>query len=318
MCKTISRREALAASAAVAGAAMGLGPVATTLAASQPPARKDPFRYCLNAALVMGYQLPLAEQIELAARAGYDAIEPWIRDIRRHEEEGGSLSDLRQRIAELGLTVESAIGFAPWIVNDPRRRAEGVEQMRRDMEAVARIGGTRIAAPPAGASKDDPIDLLDAAGRYRTILEIGDSVGVVPQLEVWGPSPALHLLGEAMFVVLESRHPRACLLPDFYHIHRGGSSLEGLGLLSPRAIHVFHMNDYPDKPRAQLNDSDRVFPGDGVARLPHLVRQMYDNGCAPVWSIELFNRQYWDRYDPPTIARIGLEKMKAVTAAALA
>ena len=318
MANTISRRDVLAASALAAGAAMGLGPAAVAKAAPNPSTKDDPFRYCLNAALVMGYKLDIVQQAELAAQTGYDAIEPWIRDISDYEKKGNSLPDLKKRIADLGLTVESAIGFASWIANDPQQRAKGVEQMKRDMALVTQIGGTRIAAPPAGATRGDKLDLLEAAARYRTILDAGDAIGVVPQLEVWGPSLNLHLLGESMFVVLESGHPNACLLPDFYHIHRGGSSLDGLKLLSGQAIHVFHMNDYPDTPREQLKDADRVFPGDGVAPLPKLVRQMHDNGCVPVYSIELFNPVYWDTYDAPTIAKIGLSKMKRVTAAALA
>ncbi len=121
-----------------------------------------------------------------------------------------------------------------------------------------------------------------------------------------------------MFVVIESGHPQACLLPDFYHIYKGGSSFEGLMMLSPQAVQVFHMNDYPDIPRATIADKDRVFPGDGIAPLPELLRGMRSNGVVPVLSIEIFNREYWEKYDAKTICEIGLTKMKAVTAASLA
>ena len=77
------------------------------------------------------------------------------------------------------------------------------------------------------------------------------------------------------------------------------------------------MNDYPAIARDKISDKDRVFPGDGVAPLVKLVREMFDNGCVPVFSIELFNREYWARYDAPTITRIALQKMKAITAKAL-
>src|ERR1017187_1623112 len=53
----------------------------------------------------------------------------------------------------------SAIAFPEWIVEDPGRRAQGLEQVRRDMEAVAQIGGRRIAMPPAGVQHENGIAL---------------------------------------------------------------------------------------------------------------------------------------------------------------
>ena len=59
-----------------------------------------------------GTPRPIVEQVEIAVQAGYDAIEPWVREVRQYQESGGSLKDLRKRIEDGGLTVESAIGFA--------------------------------------------------------------------------------------------------------------------------------------------------------------------------------------------------------------
>src|SRR5690606_34648850 len=93
---------------------------------------------------------------------------------------GGSLKDLRKRIADLGLSVASVIGFPEWIVDDDARRAKGLEEARRSMDLTAQIGGARLAAPPAGATKES-LDLDKVAQRYRALLELGDSLGVVPQ-----------------------------------------------------------------------------------------------------------------------------------------
>ena len=93
--------------------------------------------------------------------------------------------------------------------------------------------------------------------------------------------------------------------------------LTGLKLLGPQAIHVFHMNDYPaDPPRATINDSHRVYPGDGVAPLKQILRTLDANGCRCVLSLELFNRDYW-KQDAEQVAKTGLEKMRAAVADAL-
>ncbi len=320
--RSVARRRFLRDAALTGGAlAFAGGATATSAVASSAPHSSDgpvAYRYCLNSALLRGYKLDIVQQVKLAASTGYQAIEPWLSDLNQYAERGGSLADLKRQIADAGMTVESAIAFAPWIVDDRDQRLQAIEQMKKDMDVVAQIGGTRIAAPPAGATRGQAIDLLVAAERYRKILEVGDGVGVVPQVEVWGFSANLHRLGQSMFVVIESGHPKACLLPDFYHIYKGGSSFEGLKLLSSSAVQVFHMNDYPDIPRDKIGDSDRVFPGDGVAPLPHLLRQMRHNGVVPVLSIELFNRDYWKQYDAKTICEVGLQKMKEVVAASLA
>lgn len=224
-------------------------------------------------------------------------------------------ADLRKRIADLGLTAESAIGFAPWIVDDPARRAQGLEQARREMELVSRIGGTRIAAPPAGAVHDEVLDLVAVARRYRSLLEAGAKVGVVPQLEVWGFARNLSRLSESTFVAMEAFHPDACLLLDVYHLYKGGSGFEGLRQLGPHAVQVMHMNDYPAIPRERIEDKDRVLPGEGVAPLGMILGILRDDGCAPALSIELFNEGYWKQHDAPALAALGLQKMKAATAA---
>ena len=275
-----------------------------------------PFRYCLNTSTIRGQELGIEEEVSVAGAAGYDGIEPWIRSITQFVDRGGRLEDLRRRIEDAGLTVDSAIGFAQWIVDDPARRREGLEEARRDMEMLRSIGGTRIAAPPAGAAQGPKLDLLAVAERYRALLELGEEAGVVPQLEVWGFSNNLSRLGETLLVCAEASHPQACLLPDVYHIFRGGSGFGGLQLLSDAAIHVFHLNDYPADPsREQMTDAHRVFPGDGVAPLTEILRLAGGQGRHVILSLELFNREYWER-DAVEVARTGLEKMRAAAAAA--
>lgn len=308
-----SRRELLTTSGALLGTGLAGALTAQAASAAAPKADADspPFRFCLNMSTIRGQKLGVVEQVELAAKAGYDSVEPWMREIDAFVKAGGSLRDLGKRISDLGLTVESAIGFARWIVDDDDERQKGLEQAKRDMDTLRQIGGKRIAAPPVGATNQTDLDLFAAAGRYRALLELGREMGVVPQAEVWGFSKSLSRLGETTFVAVESGHLDACLLPDVYHIYKGGSDFAGLKLLGPQAIHVFHMNDYPaDPPRATINDSHRVYPGDGVAPLNQILRTLQDNGCRCVLSLELFNPGYW-KQDAQVVAKTGLEKMRA-------
>jgi 2-keto-myo-inositol isomerase len=274
---------------------------------------REPFRYCLNTSTVRGHNLPLPELVDLAAAAGYEAIEPWIDEIEKFAAEGGDLRDLRSKIQDLGLTVEGGIGFFEWIVDDDAVRAQGLEKARHAMGLLARIGGKRVAAPPFGAQKDDApiIDLHAAVERYNALLSISDDTGVVPLVEVWGFSKNLNRLGDAALIAVESGHPDACILADSYHLYKGGSPLSGLRLLHGDVFPLFHINDYPNIPRETITDADRVFPGDGIAPLTTLFRNLRDIGFVGVLSLELFNKEYY-QMDPLTVARTGLEKLREV------
>ena len=315
----LSRRRLLAASGTALGAALLAG--GRTDAALKPADRggAEPFRYCLNASTIRGQKVGLAKEVDIAAQAGYSAIEPWIQTIQDYVKAGGKLADIRKQIGDRGLTVEGAISFPPWIVDDDAARARGVEQVKREMDLLAQIGGKRLAAPPAGANGNNApnLELEKAAERYRVLLELGDQTGVTPILELWGSSKNLHRLGECMFVVIESGHPKAGLLGDVYHIYKGGSDLNGLKMISAAAMPVLHMNDYPaNPPRDKIADRDRIMPGDGIAPLTQILRDLRDKGGQTVLSLELFSQVYWEK-DPLDVAKTGLAKMKAAVQKAL-
>jgi 2-keto-myo-inositol isomerase len=276
------------------------------------PLRAQDFVFGLNTSTIRGQKLSIVEEIEIARRAGYQAMEPWIDELERYTAAGGSLEDLGKRFRDASISVESAIGFFEWIVDDQERRREGLEAARRALELVRKIGGKRLAAPPVGATDRAITDLRTVAERYRALLELGDEIGVVPQVEVWAHSKTLSRLGEAALVAIEAQHPKACILADVYHLYRGGSGFEGIKLLGGGSIHVFHFNDYPaNPPREQATDADRVYPGDGVAPLKSLLHDLAANGLRVTLSLELFNRKYWSQ-DAATVARTGLEKMKSL------
>lgn len=296
-----------------------------TAMARADDAPKTGFRYCLNTSTVRdkdGKSRPITELITIASKAGYDAIEPWISELDEYTKAGNTLEDLGKRFKDAGLVVPDAIGFAEWIVEDPARRQKGLEQAKRDMEKVAKVGGTRLAAPPVGATggtskRDDPkftlpiVDLVAAGDRYRALIDIGEKLGVTPIVEVWGFSKTLRRLGEALLVAVESGSTKGCVLPDVYHLYKGGSDFAGLPLLSPSAIGIFHVNDYPKIERDKIVDADRVFPGDGIAPLKDVFATLRKMGYAGFLSLELFNRDYW-KQDPLEVAKTGLAKMKAV------
>lgn len=318
MASPVSRRTFLGASAAAAAATSALPSGELHAAQSE-----SPFRYCLNTSTIrecayLGKKIDLVSAVEVASKAGYTGIEPWIGEIDAYVRNGGVLADMRKRIADAGLTVESAIGFAAFLHEDEAERKKGLEEAKRAMGLVREIGGTRIAAPPVGVTDKTGLDPLKLSTRYRALCDVGQQEGVFPQLELWGFAKTLCRLGEVAFIGVEAAHPYACFLLDVYHIFKGGSDFEGLPMFATSRMYNFHVNDYPaDIPREEINDAQRVYPGEGIAPLGRVFRTLRENGYRGVLSLELFNREYW-KQDALDVAKTGLEKTKTAVVKAFA
>lgn len=305
-----SRRELLVGGmAAAALPAVGLASVRSSCTVPKPTDDK-PFPVSLNTATLRGHKLPITEVIDIAAEAGYHGIEPWPDELDRFVEQGGKLSDLKRRLADHGLAVTGAIAFYPWMVNDDSARAKAIEEARRRMGVLAEIGGTYIAAPPAGEVAG--VDLLIAAERYRALLEVSEGSGIIPAVEIWGGAANVSRLGQAVMIAVEADHPKACVLPDVFHLYKGGSPLSSVRHLAPGMIAGLHLNDYPaDPPRKTIADKDRVYPGDGIAPLEDMLRGLWKTGYRGAVSVELFNPAYYQQ-EPRLVARTALEKTRQV------
>lgn len=289
---------------------------------AMPPIAMPPI--ALNTSTLRGHELTVPLQIDVTSAAGYDGIEPWIRDLRTFLDAGGKTRELKSRLDDAGLTLSGAIGFAKWIVDDPAARAAGLDEAKRDMALVRELGGTMMAAPPIGAHRIEelgdagPPSLDVIADRYRALLELGETMGVTPLLELWGFAPVLHKLGELAYVAAQSANASAAVLPDFYHIHKGGNSMASLGVIEASRMPLFHINDYPAEPAIDLlADKDRVFPGDGVCPLVDTIAMLLRNGFAGTFSLELFNPDYWAR-PAADVAETGFRRCRDVIAAAVA
>jgi 2-keto-myo-inositol isomerase len=99
------------------------------------------------------------------------------------------------------------------------------------------------------------------------------------------------------------------LVLDSCHWHAsGGQPLDGYPI---DRLALVHLNDAPAKPPREIEDADRVLPGDGVINLKALIHELQVGKYAGPWSLETFNPAYWAR-DPEEIARRGLAAIEAL------
>ncbi|MDR2764534.1 MAG: sugar phosphate isomerase/epimerase [Tannerella sp.] len=281
------------------------------------PEKKRPFRISVNVSTISGFKLPVKEQIRLSAAAGFEGIELWTSDVYRYVQNGGKAGDLKALLDDNGLILENIIAFSDWLSNDTQTSARGMEQMKKDMELTAQLGGHHIAATGGGLDVFLPDNLELYCRQYTEIVRMGQSFGVTPLLELWGHG-TLNRLWKVLAIASGSHCPDAQLLLDFYHLYAGGNPFSALSLINGASLPVFHINDYPgDIPAETLQDSDRVYPGDGICPFDEVIPTLCRAGFRGALSLELFNASYWSGGQPQQVLDTGFRKTAAVVDKAL-
>jgi sugar phosphate isomerase/epimerase len=83
--------------------------------------------------------------------------------------------------------------------------------------------------------------------------------------------------------------------------------------MNPSAVDILHMNDYPAGISHEvITDADRIYPGDGIAPIKHILNILRRHDQPLVLSTELFNKKYY-MLDALTVAKTALAKMRLVT-----
>ena len=264
------------------------------------------FLYCLNTSTIR--PTPLLSKIEIAGKAGYQAIEPWNDEITAYLEQGGRLAELRRALADAGLEVKSVIALHGWIMAEGVERARVLDECRRRMAQAVALGSPYIVASPP----QEVVDLNRASHRFSELLEIGAQLGVLPSMEFLGFVDGVKNVASAWRIASGAGHPRATVVADVFHMMRGGGSIDDLLTLKGADLACFHINDLPPEPDPLTQkDEDRVMVGDGIADLPRVIANLRAIGYRGPLSLELFNRRLWAE-DPFLVVQRGLERIRAL------
>ncbi len=267
-----------------------------------------PFRAALNASTLFPFKLDVIQQVNIAAEAGYEGIELWMKDIDTYLENGGTIELLRGAMENANIEFINAIAFFKWADADPAERAAAFQQAEKEMRLLASLGCKLIAAPPFGDV--ETVALEEMADSFGQLVHIGEEIGVEPILEFWGKAKRLSTLREARHILNISKLSNAKMLIDPFHMYVGGSEFSGLKQMRGEQIGIFHVNDYPELPARELiEDSQRVFPGEGISPTGEIARMLYDIGYKGYLSLELFIDDYQGR-DAMAVCKYGLQAMK--------
>lgn len=264
----------------------------------------SPWPICLDTATIR--PASLKDKVKIAAKAGYDAIEPWDGELQKFEAEGGNLKDLGKEIKDLGLFVPSVIGLWNSLPPTKEQFDSSLKDTRNRMRMAADIGAEHIQTIANNAGENYNQKWM--ASHYREIIEIGIKEYKIYPALVFVKYQPVKTMGQAMGIIMDANHPSAMMIPDTYHMYISEGGFESLKLVNGAAIAIFQFSDAPASPPiSELGDSHRVYPGDGVLPLQQILRDLKATGFRKCISLELYNPEYW-KQDLQKVAETGLAK----------
>ncbi len=255
---------------------------------------------------------PLLDKIRVASEAGYQGIELWAAELYQYIGRGGEISDVEKALSDFGLEVPCMIAVSNWGETEGRYYELARDEAQRRFELAARLNCPLVVCTP-------PLSLpgfSQLSERYQKLLEIGASAGVTAVLEYISFIPSLNNVPDTLSVLKKVNHPKKCTILDSFHTWNNQSNQEDIASLPVEWISHYHINDaHPKVPRLQQKDPDRVMIGEGVIDLKSELTLLKNMGYDKWISLELFNEEWWQR-NPLEVAQIGIERIKALVAAA--
>ncbi|MEX2246721.1 MAG: sugar phosphate isomerase/epimerase [Dehalococcoidia bacterium] len=263
----------------------------------------------LNGATIM--RSPLGEDVEIAAACGYGAVEVWAGKLAAYERER-PLAALAERMGELGMRA--------WCINSiediTHRDAAGRRAVLAEVErlaSVARMLGAPSIVVVPGARPDGAGPDGSVRAAVDVLREMSDAAGGVGlAFEFLGkPRCAVPTLDMAVEIVEAADRRNVGMVIDTFHFHAGGSRLDDIARVDVEKLFVVHVNGCEDRPREELTDAHRLYPGEGAIPIEAVLSRLRARGYDGMFSVEIFRPEYWEQ-DPREVACTARERAAAV------
>jgi len=257
----------------------------------------------LNGATLM--TTPTPRVIEIARATGYAGIEARAERLLKDAAEVRSTADLVRPREVLTLN-----GVALTVRADGRMDRRLIEDdLKPRLQICQDLGSPYLLAIPPRAPG---LETRRAIPGTRDALELArdraDRLGIRIAFEFLGfgdcPINTPEIAAETVDGI-----DGIDLVLDSCHWHASGS--RPLTSFPVDRLALVHLNDAPGKPPREIEDADRVLPGEGVIQLKTLIAALNAGKYGGPWSLETFNPGYW-KEDPEDVAHRGYAAVDAV------
>ncbi|MFL6468963.1 MAG: sugar phosphate isomerase/epimerase family protein [Pyrinomonadaceae bacterium] len=247
----------------------------------------------------------LETDIRAAASADYDLIE--LRSTKLYDYlETHSVTELKALLDEnaIGVLSINTLEHITWRSDEDHAAIK--EECAKLSEISAAIGCPYVLSVPGALRQGPKTDQETIEESVQVLNELADIA------EPFGIKIGFEFLGEAgnsvqtldlgsKIVDLVGRESVGNVI-DTYHFYTGGSTYDALENLDPKKLFIFHINDAEDLPKDQLNDSKRLYPGEGILPIAEMKAILDKIGYDGPASVEIFRPEYWEQ-DPFEVAK---------------
>ncbi len=252
---------------------------------------------CINGATTMPYALE--QDLEAAAKAGFDAVEIWSRKLDAYLENHDD-AELKALLDSHGLRAAS---LCPYSLVGFSGNREQLRTIERAAAVAAAIECPTLLvcadAPPAGMDSDEAYSTMAASA--SAYADRAADHGVKIAIEPLGRHPFIPGPREALEVIERAGHGSLGLMMDTFHYYKSDVALDDIRAIPTEMLLIVHVNDCEDLPLAALTDQHRVYMGEGVIPLEVMLGMLREKGYAGPMSVEIFREAYWER-DPVEIS----------------
>jgi len=253
----------------------------------------------------------LCEDMRAASEAGYDLIEFWAKKMIAYlssytlEDVKGLLK--KAKVKPLAINSVEFITFnASWekinTINLIRRYAKIAETLK--CPYVVLVPSPR----PQGVSDQEVF--TESVAVLREISDKFKGCKVKFAFEFLGFEwCSVSTLEQDFEIVKAVNRSNVGMVLDTFHFYAGGSKIDFIKNVDKEKVFIFHINDAENRPRDQLQDSHRLFPGQGIIPLREIVAALKGIGYDGPVSLEMFRPEYW-RLPAEEVAQKGMEAIK--------
>jgi len=257
--------------------------------------------------------LPLGQELEVVAEAGYGGLELFIPKLEPYLEHRSG-HDLSAHLREKHLTPLTLNG----IENINFRTPDEFAALRGDCLWLAQLSQA-IACPtivvvpsPRPQGVDWPEIRARTVEALQELAGVAGAYGVGLAFEFLAPADcSVRTLAQGWEIIQATGCDNVGLVFDTYHFAVGGSSWESLDEFDIGRLHIVHINDVEDLPLETLTDGDRLLPGEGILPLKRMLSRLKARGYGGAYSLEVMRPAYRQR-DPQEYARAGRKAIEWV------
>jgi 2-keto-myo-inositol isomerase len=249
-------------------------------------------------------QCAFEEAFGIVAMAGFRGIGLRYNLLEDYLDRGHGLADVKKLLRRFELTFTEGGFLAEWQFHGGvplvcgRKRQGGpheandvlIQRLRIFFERCAELECINITAAVA---LHETGDLGTAAEDLATLCDLAQPYGLRICVEFIGSAPQVKDARTANHMVEAANRPNSGLVVDTFFVHQGGTRLTDLEAVPIERILNVQLADAKPGPREKLNMlEDRLFPGDGAARVQDVVSLLHQRGYAGWWTVELFNPEF--------------------------